>query len=207
MRKALAVTLAACTFGFVSGGALAVECFDVRSIGAWEEAGSCTQGDKTWTINDTDLGDPVTVLFINPSAQSHGMIIGGFDTTDAPGDWVINYTITVTDPTNFISSMFAETDNPGGNEVSGSLLTKDVTGDKTFTLIVKNGTPDSGSFALGLDAMTLTVNETFHVDFGADLNTVSDTFRQSSRGVPEPGTLALLGLGLLAAGAARRRRS
>jgi PEP-CTERM motif len=202
MRKALAATLAACTLGFASGGVLAVECPAITSIGAWEDLGSCTQGDKTWTLNSTDLGFPITVFFINPSENSHGMVLGGFDTTDAPGTWNINYTISVTAPDHYISAMFAEADNPGG----GSLVTKDVTGDEIFTLVVTNGTPDAGSFRLGLDAITLTVDETFSVEFGDDLNTVSNTFRQSVRDVPEPGTLALLGLGLFAAGVARRKR-
>ena len=113
MRKALAATLAACTLGFASGGVLAVECPAITSIGAWEDLGSCTQGDKTWTLNSTDLGFPITVLFINPSENSHGMVLGGFDTTDAPGTWNINYTISVTAPDHYISAMFAEADNPG----------------------------------------------------------------------------------------------
>ena len=51
---------------------------------------------------------------------------------------------------------------------------------------------------LGLDAITLTVNEALHVDVNEDLSSVSNTFRQSERNVvPKPGTLPLLGLGLL----------
>jgi len=203
MRKTLAAALAACTFGFVSGAALAVECSTIRTILDWDTAedNSCTQGDKTWTLNDTDFANPITVLFLNPTENSHGVFISGFDTSSLPGDWFINYTITVTDPDFFISSMFADSDSSGP---ASSLVTKDVTGDETFTLLVVDGVPDS---ELGLVATTLTVNEAIHVDGNEDLVSVSNTFRQDEREVPEPGALFLLGLGLVAAAAARRRRS
>ena len=88
--------------------------------------GSCTQGDKTWTLASTEnLLGTVQVLF-SGALLSHNMQLIGFDTTDAAGAWDIKYSITVTDPTLFfISDMFAGADNPGG----GSLLTKNVTGD------------------------------------------------------------------------------
>jgi hypothetical protein len=202
MRKVLAAAIATCTFGLATG-ALAVECFDVRTVSAWKEAKSCTQQDKTWTLNETDLANPITVLFLNPVENSHGLFISGFDTSNLPGNWLINYTITVTDPAMFISSMFADSDSSGP---ASSLVTKNVTGDATFTLSVIDGTPDEKT---GLVVTTLTVNEAIHVDGNEDLVSVSNTFRQSEREIPgpEPGTLALLGLGLLAAAAAKRRRS
>jgi len=202
MRKTLAAALAACTLGFASGGALAVECFDVRTIAQWDalENNSCTQGDKSWTLNSTTLADPITVLFLNPTENSHGVFISGFDTSNLPGNWVINYTISVTDPNFYISAMFADSDSSGP---ASSLVTKDVTGDESFTLLVVDGVPDS---ELGLVATTLTVNEAIHVDGNEDLVSVSNTFRQDQRAVPEPGTLFLLGFGLVAAAAVRRRR-
>ncbi len=69
----------------VASGALAVECFDVRTIQQWVNADNvCTQGDKTWTLNDTDLANPITVLFLNPTENSHGVFISGFDTSNLP---------------------------------------------------------------------------------------------------------------------------
>jgi hypothetical protein len=130
------------------------------------------------------------------------MQIIGFDTSDAAGSWSIDYTISVTDPSLVISDMFAGADNPGG----GSSLTKDVTGDATFSLSVLNGVEGAGSETHGLSATTLNVNEDFSANAFANLLSVSNTFTQTEVSIPEPGTLALLGLGLAGFAAFRRRR-
>jgi hypothetical protein len=135
------------------------------------------------------------------------MAISHFDNTDLANDWHLSYTISVIDPAFFIAIMAAGADDTGG---LGSLLHKDVTGDPNFNpfaLNVVNGKEDAGSIQFGLTATALSVNEAFHVNAGANLNGVSDSFIQRKLQAPEPGTLVLLGLGLVAFAAARTRRS
>jgi len=175
-----------------SGAAIAVPCSSITTIGQWEAAGSCDQNDKVWTIGANTLDDSVQVLFSSPIVSTHVMQIIGFDNSDLAGAWSINYSISVTDPNFVISAMFAGADNPGG----GSLLTKDVTGDAVFSLAVINGVEGPGSQRLGLSATNLNISESFAVNADSDLLSVSNTYRQTERVVPEPGPLALVGLAL-----------
>jgi hypothetical protein len=202
IRKAVFAALAGCTFGLASSGAMAVECSTINTIGAWEAAGSCDQGDKVWTFVDSNLLDSVQVLFGNPGGGStHSMQIIGFDVSNLAGSWEIDYTIAVTDPAQFISDMFAGADNPG----AGSTLNKDVTGDEVFSLSVINGVENAGSEAHGLNASFLSIHEEFTVDANNDLLSVSNTYRQSTLVIAEPGTVALMGIALAGLALIRRR--
>jgi hypothetical protein len=190
----------------------ATPCSQVATIRDWAalETG-CDIGDKNWTLNTEDESLLSATIAFGFIGSTYAMQITGFDLSDLAGAWELDYTISVLDPTQHISAMFAGADNPGGGEVGGgtSLLTKDVTGDPggAFTLTDINGGEGPGANKLGLTATSLTVDEKFSVSAGGTLLSVSDTFfQQPTLKVPEPGSLLLLAAGFGAAGWFGRRR-
>jgi hypothetical protein len=211
VRKSLVT--AAAVLGMSLGGqamAQAVDCnTGIHSIRDWAAAGSCTQGDKIWTYTSSNLDATVQILFQGGGGGNpllHAMQIIGFDESAAAGAWNIKYSIAVANPLLFyISGMAAGADNPGG----GSNLTKDVTGDPNFNpfqLTVVNGVENAGSIIAGLTASALNVDESFSVNAGSTLLSVSNTYAEKERLLPTPGTLVLLGMGLGALGLSRRNR-
>jgi hypothetical protein len=184
MRKVLITAMAGCAFALGSGGTKAAPdaCPTNGIIADWKAAtggtGVCQQGDKVWALGTTNLADTVRVLFSTIAVTTHVMQIIGFDASDAAGSWFLNYTITVTDPTaSFISQVHTGADNPGG----GSLLSKAVAGDPggPFTLTVTDGTEGPTSEKHGLKGVTLTVAETFSANAGANLLSISNTYRDT----------------------------
>ena len=206
MNKTLAALVAGSALALGSGQGMAGPlCTSITTVGAWATAGTCSLGDKDWTFDSSSTSLlPTTQVIFSLIGSTFAMQLVGFDNSSAPGSWMVTYDITVTDPTKFISDMFAGADNPGG----GSTLNKAVTGDPggAFTLKVNNGVEDAGSEKHGLDATKLHIVETFTVNSAKTLLSVSNTYFQSSRTVSTPGTLALMGLGLIVLGAVRVSR-
>jgi len=215
MRHILLAAIAGSGLALATGSAMAqvappVQCSTITTIRDWAALdGGCDIGDKNWTLNTEDESLlPATIAF-GFAGSVYAMQITGFDNSDAANAWALNYTISVLDPTQHISAMFAGADNPGGGVVGTSLLTKNVTGDPggPFTLTDTNGAEGPGSNKTGLTATALTVQENFSVSQLGVLVSVSDTFFQAPPlKVPEPGSLLLLAAGFGALGWYGRRR-
>jgi hypothetical protein len=210
VRRVLVTVIGVCALALGGGKAMAdpVDCSTVNSIGEWADQGEvgCLQQDKLWVLNSTDIDDAVQTIFSSVTTV-HAMQIVGFDNSDNAGTWNVNYTISVLDPAYLIIAMSAGADSPatGGGTTS---LTKTVTGDPVispFVLTVLNGVENAASTQAGLHATALTINESFTANADSALLSVSNTFIQAR--IPEPATLALLGIGLLGLGLSRKRRA
>ena len=220
MKKTLNVSAAALLLAgtMVSGQASVVTCASATNPVVFPETAgyTCDQGDKRFTfIPNSTLPQGTGTFLVDPAAGGLERHTFTYTRTGLPVGGVIQYTIEIIDdPTTpgneLLTNEFASVD------LSAAVTSNTVTSTKAFsstgfglneqTLTSINGS-EPAAIATAAGIKKLWVTDTVVVA-GGTWNSITNVFVQRVPFVaPEPGTLALLGLGLIGLAASKRRKA
>lgn len=164
-------------------------------------------GSPTATLSFDFLASPFMQVFLQSTvgqlSTTTANLVVTFTITDAAGLTVFNWA-----PDGVLGSIFGGTENADGANLNTSLATNFLTRGNLFTYDPSGcGTPTGTGVGTACGSNFSSVSNALTAgNYTLTLNAVESVDLVKQAATPEPGTLALLGLGLAGLGYARRRK-
>lgn len=164
-------------------------------------------GSPTATLSFDFLASPFMQVFLQSTvgqlSTATANLVVTFTITDAAGLTVFNWA-----PDGVLGSIFGGTENADGANLNTSLATNFLTRGNLFTYDPSGcGTPTGTGVGTACGSNFSSVSNALNAgNYTLTLNAVESVDLVKQAATPEPGTLALLGLGLAGLGYARRRK-
>ena len=194
-----------------SQSAVAAACPASQTLLAFTGA-ACESGDKRYTWLADNIGDPEDVqIKIAIVGEYFNFSVNPITPNFPIGTIELDYQVEILDPDYIFRDVELAVDAIGGL-AQGLTITKfvDTTtagGQDIGTLVSTNGASPVGPLALCGDCSTIFVrDEVVVTQADTGVNSWTNAYRQKKKAIPEPTTVALLGLGIAGIGFARRRK-